>query len=252
VRRFDGKVALVTGGSSGIGRVTAVAFAKEGARVAIGDIAVEGGEETLKMIKDAGGEAIFIKADVSKAAEVEAMVQKTIDAYGRLDCAFNNAGIAGGIAFIANSSEEHWDHVIAVNLKGVYLCMKYEIPQMLKQGKGAIVNMASVAGLIGFPAQASYCASKHGVVGITKSVALDYATSGIRVNALCPGIIRTPILGSKLDEKPKIMANYIAMEPVGRLGKPEEIAPAVLWLCSDEASFVTGYPLAVDGGMVAR
>lgn len=252
MRRFDGKVALVTGGSSGIGRVTAVAFAKEGARVAIGDIAVEGGEETLKMIKDAGGEAIFIKADVSKAAEVEVMVQKTIDAYGRLDCAFNNAGIAGDVAFIANSSEEHWDHVIAVNLKGVYLCMKYEIPQMLKQGKGAIVNMASVAGLIAFPAQSSYCASKHGVVGITKSVALDYAASGIRVNALCPGIIRTPILGTKLYEKPKIMANYIAMEPMGRLGEPGEIAPAVLWLCSDDASFVTGYPLAVDGGLVAR
>ncbi len=250
MKRFEGKVALVTGGSSGIGRATAVAFAKEGAKVVIGDIKIEGGEETIRMIKGGGGEGIFVKADVSVAAEVEAMVQKAIDTYGRLDCAYNNAGIGENLKRIHNSLEDNFDRVMATNVKGVYLCMKYEIPHMLKQGSGAIVNTASIAGLVGLVAQAAYVASKHAVVGLTKSAALDYAKSGIRVNAICPGVIRTPLIG--LEEKPSKEAMYVDMEPMGRLGKPEEIATAVLWLCSDEASFVTGYPFAVDGGLVAR
>ena len=251
-KRLEGKVALVTGGSSGIGRATAAAFAREGAKVIVADIMEEGSEETLQMVRTAGCEAVFIKADVTRAVDVEAMVKKAIDTYGRLDCAFNNAGVGGEIASIENVKEENWDRVIAVNLKGVWLCMKYEIPYMLSQGSGAIVNTASVAGLIGFPAQAAYVASKHGVVGLTKSAALDYAKSGIRVNAVCPGVVRTPMIGRRLETKPHREAGYIAMEPIGRLGDPREIAEAVVWLCSDAASFVTGHSMAVDGGLVAR
>ncbi|MBM4445155.1 MAG: SDR family oxidoreductase [Chloroflexi bacterium] len=249
---LDAKVALVTGGSSGIGRAAALAFAREGARVVVSDIVEEGGRETLDMIRKAGGEAIFVKVDVIRAEEVEAMVKRTVETYGRLDCAFNNAGVGGEIATIENSREEVWDRVLAINLKSVWLCMKYEVPQMLSQGGGAIVNTASVAGLIGFPAQAAYVASKHGVIGLTKSAALDHARSGIRVNAICPGVIRTPMIGRRLDAKPNREAAYIAMEPVGRLGEPQEIAEAVVWLCSDAASFVTGHSMAVDGGLVAR
>jgi len=252
MRRFEGKVALVTGGGSGIGRATSLAFANEGAKVVIDDINVEGGEETLRLIKSTGGEAIFVKADVSKGAEVEAMVEKAIDTYGRLDCAFNNAGIGEPLKRVAKTTEDNWDRVMATNLKGVYLCMKYEVPHMLKQKKGAIVNTSSLAGLKGLSGQAAYVASKHGVVGLTKSAAIEYATLGIRINAICPGVIDTPLIAPNMKDRPHVEKGYIDMEPIGRLGKPEEIASAVLWLCSDEASFVVGSVFSVDGGVVAR
>jgi NAD(P)-dependent dehydrogenase (short-subunit alcohol dehydrogenase family) len=250
--RVDGKVALVTGGGSGIGRATALAFAREGAKVVVADIVVAGGEETVRMIKAAGGEALFVKADVAKAAEVEAMIKKAVETYGRVDCAFNNAGIEGAVAPTHECTEENWDRVVAIDLKGVWLCMKYEIPQMLKQGGGAIVNTASVAGLVGFQGAPAYVASKHGVNGLTKTAALEYAKSGIRVNAVCPGVIHTPMVERAFSANPQMAESVAAIEPVGRMGKPEEIAEAVVWLCSDAASFVTGLPMAVDGGLVAQ
>jgi NAD(P)-dependent dehydrogenase (short-subunit alcohol dehydrogenase family) len=250
--RVAGKVALVTGSGSGIGRATALAFAREGAKVVIADVVVAGGEETVRMIKAAGGEAIFVKADVSKTAEVEAMIKKAIETYGRLDCAFNNAGIEGAMAPTVDCTEENWDRVIAIDLKGVWLCMKYEIPQMLKQGGGAIVNTASVAGLVGFQGIPAYVAAKHGVNGLTKTAALEYAKSGIRVNAVCPGVIQTPMVERFFQANPQASEGMSALEPVGRLGKPEEIAEAVVWLCSDAASFVTGLPMAVDGALTAQ
>ena len=249
---LKGKVALVTGGSSGIGRASALAFAREGAQVVVADVVVEGGEETVGLIKQAGGEALFVKADVSQAAEVEAMVNKAVETYGRLDCAFNNAGTEGAIAQTDEYTEENWERVIAINLKGVWLCMKHEIPQMLTHGSGAIVNTASALGLVGITKQPAYVASKHGVVGLTKTAALEYAKLGIRVNALCPGAINTPMLDRALSTQPQLAESVTSMEPVGRLGKPEEIAEAVVWLCSDAASFVTGHAMSVDGGWVAQ
>jgi NAD(P)-dependent dehydrogenase (short-subunit alcohol dehydrogenase family) len=250
--RVDGKVALITGAGSGIGRATALAFAKEGAKVVVADIVVAGGEETVRMIKGAGGEAIFVKTDVTRAAEVEALVKKTVEIYGRLDCAFNNAGIEGEMAPTADCTEENWDRVVNIDLKGVWLCMKYEIPQMLQQGGGAIVNTASVAGLVGFQGIPAYVASKHGVNGLTKTAALEYAKSGIRVNSVCPGVIHTPMIERFFSTNPQVSEAMSALEPVGRLGKPEEIGEAVLWLCSDAASFVTGLPMAVDGALTAQ
>lgn len=249
---FVGKIALVTGGGSGIGRQVALAFAREGASVVVADLVTEGGEKTVQMIKDKGCEAIFVKADVSKAADVEALVQKTVDTFGRLDCAHNNAGIEGKQGLLADTTEEEWDRVININLKGVFLCMKYEIPQMLKQGGGAIVNTSSVAGLLGFQNIAPYTASKHGVAGLTKTAALEYATKGIRINAVCPGVIRTPMIDRFTGGSKEAEAAFTALEPVGRLGLPEEIAEAVVWLCSDAASFVTGHPMVVDGGFAAQ
>jgi NAD(P)-dependent dehydrogenase (short-subunit alcohol dehydrogenase family) len=204
------------------------------------------------MIKKAGGEAIFVKADVSKAAEVEAMVNKAVETYGRLDCTFNNAGVEGVFATTADCTEETWDRVITINLKGVWLCMKYEIAQMLKQGGGTIVNTASVAGLVGGALMPAYVASKHGVVGLTRTAALEYAKSGIRVNAVCPGAIRTPMMERGIALRPEFEGQALAAEPIGRMGRPEEIAEAVAWLCSEAASFVTGHAMAVDGGMVAQ
>lgn len=250
--RVDEKVALITGAGSGIGRATALTFAREGAKVVVADIVVAGGEETVRMIKAAGGEAIFVKTDVTKAAEVEALVKKTVDTYGRLDCAFNNAGIEGEMALTADCTEENWNRVVDIDLKGVWLCMKYEIPQMLKHGGGAIVNTASVAGLVGFQSIPAYVASKHGVNGLTKTAALEYAKSGIRVNAVCPGVIHTPMVERLFGTNPQFSEAVSAMEPVGRFGKPEEVAEAVLWLCSDAASFVTGLPMAVDGALTAQ
>ena len=246
------KVALVTGGSSGIGRATALACAREGAKVAVADIMVAGGEETAQLVKDAGGEAIFITADMTKADQLEAMVKTVVDTYGRLDCAHNNAGIEGALGKTANYDEAEWDKVIAIDLTGVWLCMKYEIPEMLKNGGGAIVNTASAAGLLGVPNMPAYAASKHGVVGLTKTAALEYAKAGIRVNAVCPGIIQTPMVSRLTGERPGMFEKIATAEPIGRVGKPEEIAESVVWLCSDAASFVTGHAMAVDGGIVAQ
>lgn len=250
--RVDGKVAIVTGGGSGIGRATALAFAREGAKVVVADVVVAGGEETVRMIQAAGGESVFVKTDVAKGAEVEALIAKTVATYGRVDCAFNNAGIEGQFTLTPEGTEENWNRVIDINLKGVWLCLKSEIAQMLKQGGGAIVNTASVAGLIGAAGGSAYVASKHGVNGLTKTAALEYAKQGIRVNAVCPGVIRTPMVERAISANPQMAEFMAAVEPVGRLGKPEEIAEAVVWLCSDAASFVTGLPMVVDGGWTAQ
>ena len=250
--QLDGKVALITGAGSGIGRASALVFAREGAKVALADIVVEGGEETVRMVKEAGGEAFFIKADVSNAAEVEAMVNTVVETYGRIDCAYNNAGIEGQLASTDEYAEDMFDKVIGINLTGVWLCMKYELPHMLKQGSGAIVNTASGAGLIGVAGMSAYVASKHGVVGLTKTAALEYAKSGIRVNAVCPGLIQTPMVERITAEQPQLGEALVASEPIGRTGKPEEIAESVVWLSSDAASFVTGHAMSVDGGFVAQ
>jgi NAD(P)-dependent dehydrogenase (short-subunit alcohol dehydrogenase family) len=250
--QLNGKVALVTGGSAGMGRASALLFAREGAKVVVADVAVDGGEETMQMIKDAGGQAIFVKADTSKATEVEALIRKALETYGRLDCAHNNAGIEGIVTATADYPEEVWDRVIAINLKGIWLCMKYEIPQMLQQGKGAIVNTSSVFGTNGAAYYSAYSASKHGVAGLTKTSALEYAQSGIRINAVCPGVIHTPMIDRTIGGNPEIEAQLVATEPIGRMGEPEEVAEAVVWLCSDAASFVTGHLMAVDGAFSAR
>ena len=255
--QLAGKVALVTGGGSGIGRASVLAFAGKGARVVVIDVDAEGGKETVRLVNETDGEATFIRADVSQAAEVEAMVSQTVEVYGRLDYAHNNAGILEPLTLTADITEETWDKTISINLKGVWLCMKYEIPHMLKQGSGAIVNTSSVAGLAGYSGRPAYCASKHGVVGLTKTAALDYAQQGIRINAVCPGYIGTPMLDQALSEFPEDqVAAHEAMitgrEPIGRMGTPAEVAEAVIWLCSDAASFVTGHAMAVDGGYVAQ
>lgn len=250
---MEGKVALVTGGSSGIGRATALVFARKGAKAVVADVNVAGGQETVRMIKEDGGVAIFVRADVSKAADVEAMVNKAVDAYGRLDYAFNNAGTTGGFRAPTHEyPEDTWDRIIDINLKGVWLCMRHEIPQMLKQGGGAIVNTASAAGLVGFAPNPIYAASKHGVVGLTRSTALQYARDEIRVNAVCPATIRTPSAERTIAEHPELETRAIERQPLGRFGTPEEVAEAVLWLCSDAASFITGHAMAVDGGYVAQ
>jgi NAD(P)-dependent dehydrogenase (short-subunit alcohol dehydrogenase family) len=247
-----GKVALVTGASSGIGRATALAFAREGAKVVVADVTVEGGEETVAQVKRAGGEAIFVKTDVSKAVEVEALVAKAVATYGRLDCAHNNAGVAGNAKTIVDDTEDNWDRILAINLKGVWLCMKYEIAHMLKQGGGAIVNTASGAGLIGVRRGGAYVASKHGVVGLTKTAVLEYAKAGIRVNCICPGPIDTPMLQGIGGSNQVVIERMVAAQPGGRLGEPAEIAEAAVWLCSDAASFITGLPMPVDGGYTAQ
>lgn len=249
---LDGKVALVTGGASGIGRESSLAFARAGAKVVVSDIDVDGGEETVGMIKDAGGDAMFIKANVAEFDEVKALVDKTVEAYGRLDCAHNNAGIEGVGGSCTECTEENWDRTIAINLTGVFNCCKAEIPHLLDQGGGSIVNTASVAGLVGFPDLPAYVASKFGVNGLTKAMALDYATENIRVNSVCPGVIHTPMIDRVTGGDPEALKGYAAAAPVNRLGKPEEIAAAVVWLCTDEASFVTGINMPVDGGLVAR
>ena len=249
---LEGKVALVTGGGSGIGRASALAFAREGAKVVVADVQVIGGEETARMIKDTGREAIFVKADVSKASDVEKLISTAVRTYNRLDCAHNNAGIEGVSASTTDCTEENWDRVIDINLKGVWLCMKYEIPQMLRQKGGAIVNTSSVAGFVGFRDMPAYCASKGGIIQLTRAAALEYAARGIRVNAVCPGVIRTPMVERVTGGKKELEAPFIGLEPAGRMGTPEEVAEAVVWLCSDAASFVMGHPMVVDGGLVSQ
>jgi 3-hydroxybutyrate dehydrogenase len=251
---LNGKVALVTGAASGIGRATALTFAREGAKLVIADMNEDGGQQTAHMITENGGEATFVHVDVSNATEVEAMISKAVETYGRLDCAHNNAGVTQrDYPPTGEYPEDDWNRVIAVNLTGVWLCLKYELQQMAQQGGGAIVNTASAAGLIGLAGRAAYVASKHGVVGLTKTAALEYAKQGIRVNCVCPGYIRTPMVEYVIQhEGPQLEEQMAAREPIGRLGKPEEIAETVVWLCSDAASFVTGHAMAVDGGWVAQ
>ena len=248
----EGKVALVTGASSGIGRATAILFAKEGAKVVAADVMVDGGEETVKMIKDAGGEAAFVKCDVSKAADVEASVKFAVDTYGKLDCAHNNAGIDGPTVPIVDYPEADWDKVIAINLKGVWLGMKYQIPAMLASGGGAIVSTASIAGKVGIANMSAYCSTKWGVNGMTKVAALEYSAAGVRVNSVCPGIIETAMVEQLRQDAPEMIAGFIAATPIAKLGMPDDIAQAVVWLCSDRSGFVTGHNMVVDGGYIAQ
>jgi NAD(P)-dependent dehydrogenase (short-subunit alcohol dehydrogenase family) len=248
---LEGKVGLVTGGTSGIGRETAVLFAKAGARVVVAGRREPEGEETVKLIRAVGGDALFVKTDVSKASGVDALIQKAVEKFGRLDIAFNNAGIEGVWAPIVRQSEEDWDRIIAINLKGVWLCLKYEIQQMLKQGGGGtIVNMSSITGLVGAVGAAAYSASKHGVMGLTQTAALENAKRGIRINAVCPGFTETP-MADRIFRVPGLHKYVVSCQPIGRLGRSAEIAEAVVWMCSERASFMTGQSLVLDGGFLA-
>ncbi len=249
---LNSRVTLITGGGSGIGRASALAFERAGATVVVADYNAESGERTVRMLKDAGGEAMFYPADVSNPEDIEALVNKIVETYGRLDCAFNNAGIEGDFAALSKCTIENWQRIISINLNGVFYCMKYEIAQMLRQGGGSIVNTSSVAGLVGAARAGAYSAAKHGVVGLTKTAALEYARKNIRVNAVCPGFVRTPMADRLIDRGTLGEKSMIASEPINRMGRPEEIAEAVVWLCSDAASFVTGVSMPVDGGLVAQ
>jgi NAD(P)-dependent dehydrogenase (short-subunit alcohol dehydrogenase family) len=249
---LQGKVAIVTGGAAGIGAAAATALAEEGARVVIVDVQDERGEELAHQLTEKGAVALYVHCDVADDRQVAAMVARTVDAFGHLDVAFNNAGIEGQPAPTADCTPDNWARTIAVNLTGVWHCMRHEIPRMLEAGGGSIINCSSVAGLVGSPNVPAYVASKHGVVGLTKTAALEYAETGIRVNAVCPGVIRTEMIDRFTAGDPEALEQLAASEPVGRLGTPDEVADAVVWLASDRSSFVTGQALAVDGGMVAR
>ena len=246
---LKGKVAIVTGGASGIGRAAAALFAREGANVVVADYEPTGGQDTVKMIQGEGGEAFFVETDVSKPEDVERMVKETVKTYGRLDILFNNAGV-GETAKATEASLEHWERVLAINLRGVFLGCKYAIPEMIRNGGGSIINNASILAEVGFSEATAYAASKHGIAGLTQTIAIDYAAQGIRANTVCPGFIRTPMVMKGLDEETR---GYIAgLHPLGRMGEPEEVAEAVLFLASDRSSFVTGTCLFVDGGYTAR
>lgn len=245
------KVALITGGSSGIGAAAAVAFARKGARVVIASRNEAAGAEVVRLIRSTGGDAVWIQTDVTVGTQVEALIGRTVDRFGRLDYAFNNAGSGFKKALTADLEEEEWDRTIDGFLKSVWLCMKYEIAVMLRSGSGVIVNNASVDGVRGYPSGASYSAAKHGVLGLTKSAALEYVCNGIRINAICPGWIETPPVQSWMKHDSAAAARITAEEPIGRLGRPDEVADAVIWLCSDQATFVVGATLAVDGGYLA-
>jgi len=248
----EGKVALVTGGGSGIGRKTAELLGREGARVLVCDLEEKGGLETVASLAQAGSEAEFLRVDVSAEDQVEAMVARCLDRFGGLDCAVNNAGIGGPTGGLETIAVDDWNRVLAVNLTGVFLCMKAQIPVMRSAGKGSIVNMASGAGLIATPGLAAYCASKHGVIGITRTAAIENAQAGVRINAICPGSIDTPMLRAGMAANPEVEAMILASMPIGRLGEAEEVAEAAVWLCSERASLVTGHAMGVDGGAVAR
>ncbi len=248
---FSGQVALVTGAANGIGRATAQAFASEGLKVVVSDVDVAGGEQTVDLIRQAGGEALFVRCDVSRDAEVQALMTRVIEAYGRLDYAFNNAGIEIEKGRLNEGSEAEFDAIMGVNVKGVWLCMKYQLPLLMAQGGGAIVNTASVAGLGAAPKMSIYSASKHAVIGLTKSAAIEFAKKKVRVNAVCPAVIDTDMFRRAYEADPKKGEFAAAMHPVGRIGKVEEVAAAVLYLCSDGAAFTTGQALAIDGGVTA-
>lgn len=251
MQAFEGKVTIVTGASSGIGRASAQLYAREGAKVVVSDVDEHGGMGTVDLIREMGGEAAFIRADVSNPEDCKSLVVKTVQQYGRLDYACNNAGIGGEQNLTADYSVEGWQKVISINLSGVFYCMKYEIPEMLRSGGGAIVNMASILGQVGFATAPAYVAAKHGVIGLTKNAAVEYAAQGIRVNAVGPAFIRTPMIKA-LEESPEMLNALVALHPIGRLGTPEEVAELVIWLSSDRASFVTGAYYPVDGGYLAR
>ncbi len=246
--QFAGKVALVTGAGSGIGRASAIAFAGQGAKVIVSDISEKGGMQTVQAIMASGGEAFFVQTDVARPSDVKSLIKATIDKYGRLDCAHNNAGITGNSTKVADCSLEEWDMVMNVNLRGTFLCLRYEIPQMIKQGSGAIVNMSSTMGVVAHGNTAAYASSKHGVIGLTRSAALAYVKDNIRINALCPGNTETPIFDHLKQNMPAVYEGLFSATPIGRFAQPNEIANAVLWLCSDAASYCTGHAMVVDGG----
>lgn len=249
---LTGKVGIVTGGSAGIGRAAAIALAREGAAVVVADVDDARGSQVAAGIRDAGGQAHYVHCDVSDDAQVEAMVRAAVESFGGLDLAFNNAGIEGIPAPTHECTVENWHRTLGVNLTGVWHCMRHEIPAMLARGGGSIVNCSSVAGLVGFATAPAYVTSKHGIVGLTKTAALEYAQAGIRVNAVCPGVIDTEMIERFTGGQPEATAAMTELEPLGRMGRPEEIADAVVWLCSDRSSFTTGQAIAVDGGFVAR
>jgi NAD(P)-dependent dehydrogenase (short-subunit alcohol dehydrogenase family) len=246
--KFTGKVAFVTGAANGIGRAAALAFAREGASVVVADVAERSNQETARMVEALGARGLAVICDVTRDEDIQRALRATIEKFGRLDLAFNNAGIEYAIKAMADVTEEEWDRIMDIDLRGVFLCMKHEIPLMLKQGGGAIVNTSSGAGVRGFKGGAAYVAAKHGVVGLTKAAALDYAASNIRINAVCPGIIDTPMMDRFSGGTPEGRQAVIAQEPVGRMGSPEEIGAAVVWLCSDAAAFVVGHAMVIDGG----
>ncbi len=251
MKLFEGKVALVTGAGSGIGRAAALLFAQEGAKVVVSNRTEKTGEETVRLIREAGGTGLFVRADVSQPSDCENLVKQTLEKFGRLDAAFNNAGIGGEMNPIADYSLKGWQEVIAINLSGIFYCMKYEIPALLKAGKCSIVNMSSILGQVGFGPAPGYSAAKHGVVGLTQDAALEYSAKGIRINAVGPAFIETPMIAPVTADK-AARDGLVALHPIGRLGKPEEVAELVVWLSSEKASFITGSYYPIDGGYLAR